>query len=388
LDQVENLKAILVGPNEATRKVVLGELSRQQAAIVGELSSYSAVSQLKPGEDEWDVALLDLDTDPELCLAVVQKISSRNPARTVMVYSTSGDSDLLVRSMWAGAREFLTLPLTPRALTEALLRAATRRLDNAGGRNVGKLLVFLGAKGGTGVSTIAANFALALRGETSAETALLDLDLEIGESSLLLGIQPRFTLTDAMRNANRLDRELLSGMLARHESGLALMAGPEVYEGAAAFQNGDLTKLLYLMRDQFAYVVVDAGPNLGKSAELLFELAEFIYVVIQADVPGLRNAQRYVSHLQRYGAGKVRLVLNRYDSRRREIDEEHIAKAVGVNVDWKIPNDYAAVRKSQDTGVPLAMADSLVSRALRQMARAACGKASDTSSKKMFRLFN
>jgi pilus assembly protein CpaE len=290
--------------------------------------------------------------------------------------------------MWAGAREFLTLPLTSRALTEALLRAVTRRLDNTGGRNVGKLLVFLGAKGGTGVSTIAANFALALRAEAAAETALLDLDLEIGEGSLLLGLQPRFTLADAVRDAGRLDRELLSGMLTRHENGLALMAGPEVYQGAAAFQNGDLTKLLHLMREQFTYLVVDAGPNLGKSAELLFELAEFIYVVIQADVPGLRNAQRYVSYLQRYGAAKVRLVLNRYDPRRHEIDEEHIAKAVGVSVDWKIPNDYAAVRKSQNTGVPLAMLDSPVSRALRQMARAACGKASEASPKKKFGMFS
>jgi pilus assembly protein CpaE len=117
------------------------------------------------------------------------------------------------------------------------------------------------------------------------------------------------------------------------------------------------------------------------------ELAESIYVVSQADVPGLRNAQRYVSHMQRFGAERVRLVLNRYDSRRNDIEEEHVTKAVGVPVTWKVPNDYAAVRKSHNTAVPLALGDSLFSRAVRQMARDACGKPAGPAAKKGLRLF-
>ncbi len=216
---------------------------------------------------------------------------------------------------------------------------------------------------------------------------LMDLDLELGEGSLLLGLAPKFTLADAVRNSGRLDRDLLAGMLVKHESGLAVMAGPDELDRSVAFQNGDLTKLLHLSRDQFTYIVVDAGPNLGKSAELLFELADSIYVVSQADVPGLRNAQRYVSQLQRFGEGKVRLVLNRYDPRKHEISEENIAKAVGAPVSWRIPNDYAAVRRSQNTGVPLALGESPVARTLRQMAREACGKPASGTGKKGLRLF-
>jgi pilus assembly protein CpaE len=342
---------------------------------------------LKPGEDDWDVALLELDSDPELCLAVVQSISGKRPDATVMVYTTKDDSELLMRSMWAGAREFLTLPLTERAVTEAFLRAATRLNGREGARGTGKVLVFVGAKGGAGVTTIATNFALALRKEATVETALLDLDLELGDMSVLLGITPRHTLRDVVENSKRLDRDLLMGMLSKHESGLAVMAGPDEYAGPAAFENGDLTKLLYLLREQFPYVVVDTGPNLGRSTELLYELAECIYVVTQADVPSLRNAQRYVSHMQRFGAGKVKLVINRYDPRKHEIDEERIAKAVGVPVDWKIPNDYAGVKRSHNTAAPLALGESPVSRVLVQMARAAAGKPSENGSKRMRGLF-
>ena len=384
---LQNIRAVIVGPDEVRRRAVLAELSRQQVTIVAELDAYSAIRQLKPGETDWDVALLELDTDPELCLAVVQSISGRTPASTGRVYSTSTDPELLMRCMWAGAREFLTVPLTSRSVTEALARAVTRRLESSGGKSAGRLLVFVGAKGGAGVTTIAANFALALRREATVETALMDLDVELGDAALLLGIKPRFTLLDVVRDSKRLDRDLLSGMLAKHDSGLAVMAGPDEYGGPAAFENGDLTKLMFLMREQFPYIVVDAGPNLGKSTDLLFELAECIYVVSQADVPGLRNAQRYVEYMQRFGPGKVRLVLNRYDPRKHELDEEQVAKAVGVPVDWKIPNDYAGVQRSHNTAAPLASRESPVSRVLAQMARAASGKPPETGTKKMRGLF-
>jgi Flp pilus assembly CpaE family ATPase len=83
----------------------------------------------------------------------------------------------------------------------------------------------------------------------------------------------------------------------------------------------------------------------------------------------------------------VKLVINRYDPRKHEIDEERIAKAVGVPVDWKIPNDYAGVKRSHNTAAPLALGESPVSRVLVQMARAAAGKPSENGSKRMRGLF-
>ena len=384
---MKNLRVILVGPNEERRKAVRASLSEQPAVVVAELRDYSAVRQLKPGADDWDVALLDLDSETDLCLAVAQNIAGKNPVSTVMVYSASDDPELLMRCMWAGAREFIKVPIAARSLTEALVRAGARLAEREGVRRAGKLLVFLGAKGGAGVTTVAANFALSLHTESGSETALLDLDVELGDSAVLLGLTPRFSLLDVAKNSRRLDRELLAGLLAKHDSGLAVMPGPDEYEGPVVFENGELTKLLYLMRDQFEYVVVDSGPNLGKSGGLLMELAEAIYVVSQADVPGLRNAHRYVSHLQRFGSEKVRLVVNRYDPRKHEIDEERIMKTVGMPVAWKIPNDYAAVRRSHNTAVPLALGDSPVSRVIRQMAREACGKPPGPGPKKGFGLF-
>ena len=66
-------------------------------------------------EQHHDVIIIDLDSDPEYALELVESIGA-NGAATVMVYSAKSDPDLLVRCMRAGAREFLTLPFRPQAL--------------------------------------------------------------------------------------------------------------------------------------------------------------------------------------------------------------------------------------------------------------------------------
>ena len=108
-----------------------------------------------------------------------------------------------------------------------------------------------------------------------------------------------------------------------------------------------------------------------------------------ADVPSLRNANRLITHMERMGNAqrRVEVVLNRFEPRRIEIDEERIAKALGHQLQWKVPNDFASVRRSQNTGTPLALENSTVSRMVHQMARAACGKTTDVEKKKKFGLF-
>lgn len=384
---IRNLRAILIGPNVEQRQTVLKELLERQVAVVAELSAYSAVRQAKPESLDWDLALLELDSDPDLCLAIAHNLSVQSPASTVMVYSQEDDAELLMKCMWAGAREFLTLPISPRVLNEALARAKARRAEAGSGGSTGKILLFLGSKGGSGVTTIASNFALSLQQEAAAPTLLLELQMDLGETALLLGLDARLTLADVIENANRLDHELLAGMISRHESGLGVIPGPDHYSGPLHLGNGELAKLLQLAREDFHYIVVDTGAGLGHNADHLLEQADEIYLISQADVPSLRNAQRFIKYMQRLGASKVRLVLNRYDSRRSEIDDEHIAKAVGVPVDWKIPNDYMLVRRSHNTAEPLAGRDSPIARTLRQMAREACGRAVNGEPKKGLWLF-
>lgn len=376
------LRAILAGPDERRRRTVAEAMIQPEATVVREFSSYPGITQLNPGGGGWDVALVDLDSDQAAALSLVEGIS-RNSAATVMVYSASTDAELLMKCMWAGAREFLNLPLSQRAVGEAMARAAARRLEsNGNGKSGGKVFVFIGAKGGSGATTIAANFAVALRKQSGAGAVLVDLDAELGDACVVLGMKPSFTTVDALRDSTRLDADFVSGMVVRHSSGAAVIAGPDQCETGSSWGSANLTKLLSILRDQYAYVVVDAGATLGASAETLVEFADAIYLVSQVDMLGLRNAHRYIVLLQQLGADRFEVVLNRYDPRRNEIDEAGIVKFLGAPVSWKVPNDYNAVRQSHNAGDALASGNSPVSRVLHQMAQAACGGPASANGRK------
>jgi pilus assembly protein CpaE len=385
------LSIVLVAPDEARRRSLSRALKGQQATISREFSAYpNIVSLSKVTDEDCEVVVVDLDSDPEVALDLIESVCSQNSSLTVMAYSAKGEPSLLVRCMRAGAREFLTDPLSPEVLTEALIRASARRLETDRRKKVsGKMLMFLGSKGGSGVTTLATNFAIALHKESGRDVVLVDLDVQLGDVSLVLGITPKFTIVDALRNTQRLDADFVSTLLTTHRSGVSVLAASDQYHPISSLEEGGLGKLLYILRDQFPYVVVDAGSSLARAGDLLLELADAVYLVTQVDVPSLRNANRLVGYMEGTGDSerRVEVVLNRFEPRRLDIDEEHITKALTRPVKWKVPNDFGGVRRSQNTATPIANEDSPISRVLHQMARVACGRASDPEKKKRFGLF-
>ena len=197
--------------------------------------------------------------------------------------------------MRAGAREFLSDPLLAPAVTEALVRASVRRDEvKRQKKTAGKCLVFAGAKGGSGVTTVAANFAVALAAESNASVVLLDLDLQLGDAALDLGISSEFSTLDALENESRIDSDLISKLLIEHSSGLKVLAAPEDYTNFQPTPSG-ISKLVNILKNDFAWVVVDAGTHFESYGESLFEIAEKVYLVTQVSVTELRNSNRFIN---------------------------------------------------------------------------------------------
>jgi pilus assembly protein CpaE len=381
------LSLVLIGPNEERRRALARVLAGPQATISREISRYPQLDDLATIlESDCDVVIVDLDPDPERALDVVENLCGRNSLITVMVYSSYANSELLVRCMRAGARELLAEPVLPGTAAEALVRASVRRDEVRRHKTAtGKLLVFVGAKGGSGVTTVASNFAVALANH--GKVALVDLDLQLGDAALMLGLSTSFTVLDALENLHRLDSDFLSGLMAKHVSGLAVLGAPDLIPSLQPSNNG-MERLLRLAREDFAYVVVDAGSHSIDMYELLFNAASTAYLVAQVSVADLRNANRFVS---RYFSGadaeKLEIVLNRYAPRNFEIDEGAITKALTRPAKWKIPNDFAAARRAQNTGVPLASGKNPAARSFAQMAAAASGQTTAPEKRKRFGLF-
>ena len=129
------------------------------------------------------------------------------------------------------------------------------------------------------------------------------------------------------------------------------------------------------------------GRRLDMQHTHLFDESATIYLVTQVGIPELRNSNRLIAQLSTAGSPKFEIVINRYDPHNLEIDEEHVAKALTRPAEWKIPNNYAAVRRMQNTATPLTQDDTEIGRAIRRMTRAASGQPEASEKKKGFSFF-
>lgn len=382
------LSVALIGPNESRRRIVANALTQSDATNIREYTSYpNKLTDLPRLMDaNYDVIIIDIDSDQHVALDLVEQIAA-NGAITVMVYSMNNDPNLLMSCMRAGAREFLSQPIAVATLNEALARASARRpASKTSKQQGGKVLVFLGGKGGSGVTTVACNFAVSLVQECAQTSVLIDLDLPLGDAALNLGITPQFSTVDALQNYSRMDQNFLSKLLTKHSSGLFVLAAPGKFPQVEV-SNEAVEKLIAVARTCYDYVVVDAGSRFDLSGTTLVEHADTVYLVMQAGIPELRNSHRVISEYFKSGGSNLEIVLNRFMPRSGGVDEEHISKALTRPVQWKIPSDYVTVRRMQNEATPLALEDSMIARAIQDMARTACGMPSKPEKKKGFSLF-
>ena len=368
------LSVLLIGPDNQRRRAVYEALSSCPIGLIREYTSYPADLDELPRmlEQNCDVVIVDLDGDPEYALQVVESIYAFG-AVTVIVCSAKANLELAVRCMRAGAREFLTLPLNPATLADALARISIRGSSTQPARRTArKLFLFLGAKGGCGVTTIAANFAVSLAQESSQSTLLIDLGLPLGDAALNLGMMTEYSTYNALENSSRLDASFLSTLLARHTSGLSVLAAPAEFSPSQAPIEA-IDRLLAVARQAFDYVVIDAGTRMDLKDARFFDDSAILYLVTQVGVTELRNSNRMIGQFFASRGAKLQIVVNRYTPSALLFDDKAIEKALTRSIDWKVPDDYATARRTQNAATPLAMEDSPISRAIRRMARKACG---------------
>jgi pilus assembly protein CpaE len=379
----------LIDPDDQRRKEVAVALTGVQGTSVKEYSSFPPddVEDLPHIlEHRFDAVIIGLDSDPECAFDVVESICSRG-STTVMVYSAQTQLELAVRFMRAGAREFLTLPLLRADIIGALARVSISHSSASRGRRTGrKLFVFTGAKGGCGVTTIASNFSVALAQESGQRTLLIDLGLPLGDAALNLGMVAEYSTANAFQDSSRLDQNFLNSLLARHSSGLFVLAAPSEFT-AIPPANDAIDKLISVARRSFDYVVVDAGSRLDLKSTAVFDESAYFYLITQVGVSELRNANRLISQLFYTRGNRLQIVLNRFTRVGLLFDEQQITKALTKPAAWKIPDDYATARRTQNTVNPVALQDSPISRVIRQMARTACGLPANPKKRKGFLLW-
>ena len=264
--------------------------------------------------------------------------------------------DVILQSMRAGANEFFTFPPPEETFYEAIRRTAARRYRGRAYAARRRRSCSSAPKAAPGTTTVAVNCAVELARLSGERTIIVDLKPGLGEVGLFLGVRSRYTLVDALDNMNRLDAEFLRELVAKHKSGLEILAGSDNFDRPNAADGPALEDILRHLREEYEYVVIDAGSQFNAGVVASLFTADTIGLVANPDVPSIRNAQRLLDRVRQMGASpdRVRLLLNRA-AEPFPIPPAQIEAAVGHPIDHMFPSDYKTVSAALNSGVPLAL---------------------------------
>jgi pilus assembly protein CpaE len=308
-----------------------------------------------PGTRKADLFIVDARADAAAAMARVESLRAASATSGVFVVAREPNPDVILQSMRAGANEFFTYPPPEETFFEAIRRTAARRTA-AGHSEAATTIVFFGAKGGAGTTTVAVNCAVELARLSGERTIIVDLKSGLGEVGLFLGVRSRYTFVDALDNMNRFDAEFLRELVAKHKSGLEILAGSDNFDRPNAADTPALEDILRHLREEYEHVVIDAGSQINPGVIASLFTADIIGLVANPDVPSIRNAQRLVDRIRQMGASadRVRLLLNRA-AEPFPIPPAQIEAAVGHPIDHMFPSDYKTVSAALNSGVPLAL---------------------------------
>ncbi len=336
-----------------------------------EASHLDLLEQINP-----ELAFLDLEDSPSIGLRFAQFLIESNPSRKLIGFGPDLSPQLLLSAMQAGISEYLPKPADEEGVLEALTRVVRKMGKKATGGTTSPahLSVVFSPKGGSGSTTLATNLAVELHRLTRKRTLLVDLDLELGETALTLGIEPKFSVADLLRNFHRVDSDLLASYIDRHDSGLDILAAPYEPADPQTADANEVAQILDFLRQPYEYVVVDAPKTFNAATVAAIQAANDVYVVTTPDLACIRNAARclpMLRELRRNGDEEsLKLLVNRYDAR-DIIPDGEIEKALGVPVHWTFANDYRAVIQALNAGRPVVDdARSALSKDIRGLAGA------------------
>lgn len=312
-----------------------------------------------------DVVVLDLESNLSIGLKFAQFLVDAELGKVLLASAPPQSPELLMEVMHAGISDFLPKPLSDDAV-EKTMRNARRKLGKPGGegeeRAPGEVFVFFSAKGGTGCTTLCTNTGIELHRATRKKTLLLDLDLELGETALQLGVEPRFSMVDLVRNFHRVDSDLLASYIEHHESGVDLLSAPYQPADFEAVSGDRVTQVLAFLRRQYDYVCVDAPKTLNPATISAVEASDHLMLVTTPDLPSIRNLTRCLPLLKDLTDGGrsddwIRVVVNRHESDGL-ISMEQIEETTGHPVFAAVRNDYRTVMNAINEGTPAVMTGS------------------------------
>lgn len=380
--------------NEPARVVFIGDPGPTQQQITTALSNQSdfELIDMLTARDrlareiralEPRMVLIDSTLEGKPTIELLDDLAMQFPELPIISILPKDDAVQVQQVMLAGARAFLVQPFTQINLITTLKRVrelesrreqskqtiATKGPD--GVQPVRTISVF-SPRGGTGVSTIAANLAVAIQEQTGKQVLLLEGKQYFGHLDVILNIRTRNTIADLLPHASSLDETLVQDVVLPHVSGIHVLLGPNDIQVAQGIRADDLYNVFISLQKIYPYIVIDAGSHLSENTVTLLDASDKILLVTSPDLAALHDASRFIQITKTlaYPNDKTLIVLNK-ESLPGGVRSNDVEGALHNQLFAVIPDGGANALRSLNRGIPMILkySRSPMSKALVELGK-------------------
>jgi len=288
-------------------------------------------------------------------------VGRSSPTSAIVMVRDHAPNGLLPAAMRAGIRDVIDLSQGGAELRDALsraiswsvsLRSSTGLSAPDSGETRGKVISVFSSKGGTGKTFLSSNLGAALARDTGRDTAVLDLELEVGDVFSYYGRTSTTQLSDFLSIGDMEEPEAIAH-LGTHISDHLWIFGAGTVPGTEPVAGESVGKVVRALRRMFGYVVIDATADYTDPVLAAFDLSDTICLITGLDVVGVRHMSLALQTLLSLGypRERFRLVMNRADSKVR-LDTDDVERVMNVGIDAMIPSSRL-VPSSLNSGIPV-----------------------------------
>ncbi|GEN44403.1 AAA family ATPase [Alkalibacillus haloalkaliphilus] len=221
----------------------------------------------------------------------------------------------------------------------------------------GEVISVCSAKGGIGKTLIAVNLAVALN-KKNVKVCVVDGDFQFGDIGLAFDVKSPLTVKDLAEEVDQLDSYNIGNYITKHQSGVDLLLAPEQPQYAELVTTEVIERFLSLLKEQYDYIIVDAGQGLTGQMVDLIENADRILTVSTLEVASLRHTKKLLETVGQLGlTERTELIINRHNMESL-IKADEVPDMLKVDSAYYIPNNFKVAAQSLNLGVPVAVSHS------------------------------
>jgi Flp pilus assembly CpaE family ATPase len=331
----------------------------------------SGLERLKQGGI--DALLLDLGLPDSQGLKTFERVHEALPSLPVVVMSSLDDEQVAMRAVESGAQDYLIKGrLDTKSLSHAILFAIERQKRHPGaGPVAGKVLIFTGAKGGVGTTTVALNVASCIA-LAKKSVIVVELRSNCGTFAPYLRHAPLSNLVGLLDTPlERLHQLDLRPHLVEFPWGLKVLFGPQSIEECRPLESEKIEILLDRLLAAAEYIVIDLPDATSPSGQVAARRANCGVLVLNNDPVNLTCGKRVLDALAAAGISRPLLkaiAVNRsaaFDG----MKPEELASGLNASMLGMVTPALDLCRKAEEAGLPFVLVrpDHLASEMISEM---------------------